>query len=280
MKTRFLTLGLSLLTLLFLGAQEPGKITRSYNVSPEEIQNIKTTLEGIISGQGKIIVVEKAGKIIVQDLPSSFAAIDEVIKAFHSPPPNVRIEILSKTFGNHSQRQLEVRGRTQIGGVSVGNREENGIGVDLGNASGSNDSLNSSFLVVRSGGSASLEVAKDVPFIDYFWSYARGLGLVTATQVRWEKIGTQLAIRPRVFGNQIQVDVIPQIRKLSADFFEPEGVISFQTLQTTVTVTDGSTIEIGGLAQADRDFLQHFFGVQRGESTEETKITLSASILR
>ena len=265
---------------LQINAEETTKITRSYNVAAEEIQSVKTALEGVISSQGKIIVVEKNAKIIVQDLPTQFGIIDEVVQAFNAPKPNVRIEIISTSFGKQSSRTLDVQGRTRIGGVTIGNRDQNGVIVDFGNSSGTTDSLNSQFLVVRSGGTASIEVGKDIPFVDYFWSYAQGLGLLSNIQVRWDKIGSQLAIQPKVIGNQIQVEVIPQIRKLSSDFFEPEGVISFQTLQTTVTIADGGSIDIGGIAQADSEFQKRFFGFDRNQSAENTQITLKGSILK
>lgn len=271
---------LSFIFSLQINAEETTKITRSYSVAAEEIQSVKTALEGVISSQGKIIVVEKNAQIIVQDLPTQFGMIDEVVQAFNTPKPNVRIEIISTSFGKQSRQTLDVQGRTRIGGVTIGNREQNGINVDFGNNSGTNDSLNSQFLVVRSGGSAAIDVGKDIPFVDYFWSYAQGLGLLSNIQVRWDKIGSQLAIRPKVFGNQIQVEVIPQIRKLSSDFFEPEGVISFQTLQTTVTIADGGSIDIGGIAQADSEFQKRFFGFDRNQSAENTKITLKGSILK
>ncbi|MES2309384.1 MAG: hypothetical protein V4507_11050 [Verrucomicrobiota bacterium] len=254
-------------SIFSLSAAESTKITRSYTVSSGDLAAVKTALEGVISSEGKIILVEKSAKVIVQDIPTQFGLIDEVVQAFNAPQPNVRIEIISKTFGDHSQNRMDIRGQRPHR-------------IELGNNLGTSDSLTSQFLVVRSGGCASLEVGQDVPFIDYFWSYAKGLGLIGATQTRWEKIGSQLGISPKVFGNQIQVTVIPQIRKLSSDFFEPEGVISFQTLKTTVTALDGSTIEIGGIAQGDHDFQQHFFGSQRSDSTDNSSITLSASILK
>ncbi len=271
---------LTLSLLLPLLAQEKSKITRTYSVAPEETQSLKAALEGVISPEGKVILVEKNNKIIVQDLSTQFEVIENIVAAFNAPQANVRIEILSKTFGNQSRRNLDLQGRTTIGGVSIRNRDRNGVDVDFGNSSGINDSLSSQFLVVRSGGTAAIEVGKEIPFVDYFWSYAQRHGLLIDLKVRWEKIGSQLAIRPKVFGNQIQVEVIPQIRKLSSDFFEPEGVLSFQNLQTTVTVSDGGTIEIGGIANADREFQKHFFGFDGRQSSENTQMTLRASILK
>lgn len=271
---------LTLSLLLPLLAQEKSKITRTYSVAPEETQSLKAALEGVISPEGKVILVEKNNKIIVQDLSTQFEVIENIVAAFNAPQANVRIEILSKTFSNQSRRNLDLQGRTTIGGVSIGNRDRNGVDVDFGNSSGINDSLSSQFLVVRSGGTAAIEVGKEIPFVDYFWSYAQRHGLLIDLKVRWEKIGSQLAIRPKVFGNQIQVEVIPQIRKLSSDFFEPEGVLSFQNLQTTVTVSDGGTIEIGGIANADREFQKHFFGFDGRQSSENTQMTLRASILK
>ncbi len=271
---------ITLFLQLPLQAQEKSKITRTYSVAPEETQSLKIALEGGISSEGKIILVEKNNKIIVQDLSTQFEVIENIVAAFNAPLANVRIEILSKTFANQSRRNLDIQGRTTIGGVSIGNRDRRGVEVDFGNSAGINDSLSSQFLVVRSGGSAAIEVGKEVPFVDYFWSYAQQHGLLIDLKVRWEKIGSQLAIRPKVFGNQIQVEVIPQIRKLSSDFFEPEGVLSFQNLQTTVTVSDGGTIEIGGIANADREFQKYFFGFDDRQSSENTQITLKASILK
>lgn len=265
---------------LFLNSEDTTRITRSYNVRTEDLPSLQNALQSAITAQGKIIPIPKNSKIIVQDIPTQFGLIEEIVQGFNDPQPNVRIEIISKSFGNGIQRHASLEGQTTIGGVRVGNRDRKGIEVNLGNQSITNDSLNSSFLVVRSGGSATLEVGKNVPVIDYFWTYARGLGLVSETQTRWEKLGTSLAIRPRVIGNQIEVDVIPTIRKINRDFFDPEETISFENLKTSVIVANGSSIQIGGIASGDATFQKYFFGFNQKETSRNTDITLIASIIR
>lgn len=261
-------------------SNEPVKISRTYTVSIEDLPSTTEALKNVASPSGKVIPFTQTGKIVVQDLSTQFSLFDEIIAAVNAPQPNVRIEVISTTFGNQKSNNINLQGRTKIGGIDVGNRDQYGWGIQGGSQSNQEDSLNSSFLVVRSGRSATLEVTQQVPQVQFFWAYAQGLGLIASGELQWEKLGTQLAIRPRVFGDQITVDVIPQIRKLNRDFFENNAVVSFESLKTSVVVADGGSIEIGGLASADENFQRYFFGYDKVSEKKDQRIRLQAQILK
>lgn len=253
--------------------QEP-KLTRTYPVNSGDFTEVKKSIEALLSPQGKVIALEPQRKLIVQDIPSSLSLIDSVMQEVNAPKPNVRIDVTLQEFGDEIQRQFTVEGRTKIGGIDVGNREDRGGRVTLKNQNGGNDSLNAQFLVVQSGGSAAIQIGEEVPFVDYFWSYANGLGLVTGVP-HWQKIGSQLRIRPMVVGELITVELLPEITSLVET--NPETV-QFRKLATTVTIANGGSMVIGGFDNATEEFNRSFFNRGKNKNTRVGNITLKANI--
>jgi hypothetical protein len=133
------------------------------------------------------------------------------------------------------------------------------------------------FLVVQSGSSASIRVVQEVPFVDYFYNYARGRGYLLS-ETRWRDIGTQMSVRPQVRGNLIDVELMPQITALVDGRLD---VIDYRDLSTRVTVASGQEVSIGGFQGAGDEFNRNFFsGGDRSRSTQSTGFKIRATIFQ
>ena len=211
-------------------------------------------------------------------------------------------------------RQPTINGRPVTGPVqSSGGRimmPRGGFQVNRVNQLGSNSSLNQQSLLVQSGAEAYLEVVKEVPMVDYFTRYLVGSavpyvivgpngvartflpgGTFEVPEIRWEKAGSRLMVRPVVQGNLITVEVIPQItsihivnpqkfrdRRINTYLTGADQYVSFTGLKTTVTVADGATVTIGGFSQAPPEFNRYFYGFGRSTSGGAGSFTLRATI--
>jgi len=254
----------SLFIILFsntLHSQNITRITKSYFVEDASLNDVKASIQGLLSPKGNIIVVDKQKKLIVQDYADNMDLVESLMKEINAPKPNVRVEVTMTEITSETDRDFDLNVRKRKLTVR-----------DLNSGA---DSLNSQFLMVRSGGSATIQIGEEIPFNDYFWNYASGLGLIGTIETRWRSIGSRLSIKPTVSGKWITVEVTPEI---SALVDAKNEIIRFRNLATTVTVEDGGSVPIGGFDGANDEFNRSFFHRGRNKTTRVGQVTLKASL--
>jgi hypothetical protein len=241
----------------------------------------------------------------------------------------VKIEFIARSVHDDSVRGVEVNGRgpVTVGAPGVFRRTPGGPGVvvtgpprggaieiDVLNQRNQGSSLNSQFILVQSGKEGFIEIARDVPMIDYFTRYvADGLYgavlgispfvagnpnlIVLATghfevpQIRWEKEGTRMLVYPVVEGDLIHLTVMPQIsaitivdpevfrqRNLNTYLTGREQYVTYTNLSTTVTLQNGQEVTIGGFDKAEPEFSRYFFGASQSNSTGSGSFAVRASV--
>jgi Bacterial type II and III secretion system protein len=133
------------------------------------------------------------------------------------------------------------------------------------------------FTVVQDGGTGTIMVAQDVPSpqVAYYFDYASGKGYV-GRGVAWQRVGTALAVRPVILpGNQVRVRLTPVI-----SFFTPSGGGTVEVVEaaTEVIVPSGGRAQIGGSTSSLHAVTRQVLGYRSQESSEETALTLTATI--
>ena len=199
--------------------------------------------------------------------------------------------------------------RTNQGRIILPNKGS--VNVDLLKQNGTSDRLDKMFTLVRSGKESVIEVVRDVPMVDYFTRYivgnvanfnVRGPGDINGQFVaggtfelpdfRWEKVGSQLVVRPTVQGNLITVEITPRFaaivianpqklaeRRLNDFLTGEDQYVTLTSLKTTVTVQSGQTITIGSFPAATTEFNRYFLGgSSRSSGSGGGSITLKATI--
>jgi hypothetical protein len=134
------------------------------------------------------------------------------------------------------------------------------------------------FTVVQDGGAGSIMVAQDVPSpqLAYYYDYATGKGYV-AQGVAWQRVGTALAVRPVILpGNQIRVTLTPVI-----SYFTPGGGGTIEVVEaaTDVIVPSGGRMQIGGSTGNLHAMTRQILGYIAQQSSEDTALTVTATIL-
>ncbi|MDD5085263.1 MAG: hypothetical protein PHE61_04370 [Candidatus Omnitrophica bacterium] len=131
-------------------------------------------------------------------------------------------------------------------------------------------------IVVLNNHEATLFVGKRVPYVNWFRDYLHRSGYLEAT-VDFRDVGTQLKVRPRIVqGNIIEVTVTPEI---SYETVKGYRDIKIDRLSTTVMVSDGESIILGGSAtkeQFERQFNEYFY---KDETGEAVIVTLTPRIM-
>ncbi len=133
------------------------------------------------------------------------------------------------------------------------------------------------FTVVQDGGTGTIMVAQDVPSsqIAYFYDYATGKGYV-GQGVAWQRVGTALTVRPVILpGNQVRVSLTPVI-----SYVTPSGGGTIEVVEaaTEVIVPSGGRMQIGGSTGSLHAVTRQVLGYQSQTSSDETALTLSATI--
>ncbi|MEM9444021.1 MAG: hypothetical protein AAGA18_01595 [Verrucomicrobiota bacterium] len=249
---------LCLLSLELSAAEMIGKEFNLGSASPTEVER---AVKPLLSENGKLLILPGRGKVFVQDdSQETLDFVTKVMQSLTAPKPNIRVEIgfqemnKASSFGVSQGKQ----------GVSVENGKirikpiENnpfGGGVSIGSKSTTQSRFSKQFLVVRSGSEAALRVGKDVPFVDSFFHYAYVNGY-QFQKTRWEFIGTYLRVRPIALANGlIDVQVTPEI---SALINGRHQTIQYRTLTTSVIVSPGREVTLGGFEKASSQFNTSF----------------------
>lgn len=130
-------------------------------------------------------------------------------------------------------------------------------------------------LLVMSGGRASIRIAEEVPYSEWFWTWGLGRGLWTEG-VRWRDVSTGMEVAPVVLpGGRIRVKLTPYF-EYALD--ERRQTTQVHELSTEVVVRDGEEIDVGGVPVRDTEFRERFLiGYDRVRGTSQATITLRAT---
>lgn len=260
---RFFTL--PLLLVLMLSQVLAERVDTIYSFGSADPKEVKEILTQVLSKDGKMVILPDKGKVLIQDERAVHELVAVLLADMAKPRPNVKIEVIFN----------EDTAMTEKGG-NLGVRN-NSVEINLMNRKSTTSRSSGQFLVVQSGSSASIRVVQEVPFVDYFYNYARGRGYLLS-ETRWRDIGTQMSVRPQVRGNLIDVELMPQITALVDGRLD---VIDYRDLSTRVTVASGQEVSIGGFQGAGDEFNRNFFsGGDRSRSTQSTGFKIRATIFQ
>tara|TARA_R110002096_G_scaffold67332_10_gene163387 strand:- start:7074 stop:8153 length:1080 start_codon:yes stop_codon:yes gene_type:complete len=201
------------------------------------------------------------------------------------------------------------------GGVTVFDSGGRGaIEIDLINQTNRGAGLNSQFILVRAGRDGFIETAREIPMIDYFTRFIAdgsfggvlgidprlvgnnllfplGGGRFEVPEIRWEKAGSRLLVRPTIEGDLIHLEIMPQIsavvivdpealrrRGLNDYLTGREQYVTYTKLNTSVTVRNGQSVQIGGFQKATPEFNRFFFGGTQSGGVSSGNFTVRATI--
>ncbi|NJK90835.1 MAG: hypothetical protein HC904_02750 [Blastochloris sp.] len=270
-------LRVTLLFLMSLFSLQAESVDRVYEMGSADPAELEFMIRQVLSKEGKVVVLKDRGKLLVQDRASVHETVALILADVNKPRPNVKVEVIFNEETSTHDQSADVGFRVGGRDVQVGNRPgpNNSVDLNLRNQRTTTSRSSGQFLVVQSGMSASLRVVTELPFVDYFYQFARGRGYVVQ-ETRWRDIGSQMSVRPLVRGNLIEVELMPQITALVDGRRE---IIDYRDLATTVVVADGQEVALGGFQGAGDEFNRNFFsGGGSSRRSQSSGFKLRASI--
>ena len=214
-------------------------------VYPLGLADMDSTVElvkGVLSPSGKAIPDAANRRIIVKDNAEVQMRVAQIVRLLQVPQKNIRIEV--RTVGQNLRSRQAVNAQGNLGRLHV----------DADNSGERSFSNTVQELVVINNGTAELEVAEEVPYQDWIYSYGLNHGFWGA-ETKWRAVGAKLRIKPTIFGNAVRIELTPEISHLVEG--RPEW-IALEKLSTEVIAQDGAEVPLGGVPDDYREFYSKF----------------------
>jgi type II secretory pathway component GspD/PulD (secretin) len=261
----------SALTLFILAAvpawPQQGLQLKTYPLGLLDAETATEVVRGLLSPQGRVVEDRVNHQLIVWDHPDRHALIESALREARPEPRNIRIVVA------HSAERLEDRRGADVG-VGGARRDEP---VVRGRASSSRSAIETrQEILVLNGRKASIQVAERVPYEDWFFEWGASHGL-WGREVRWRDVGAAMAVEPLLLGDgRLRVRLTPTF----SYFVDRERRLSeVHELATEVVVSEGETIDLGGVPVSESEFLDRFLvGVDQGGTRQRVRITLEARV--
>lgn len=212
-------------------------------------------------------------QLIVRTQANNMVNITQIVEALDTARQNLKITVRRNNDSTFSNNGVSVTGSKRIGNVEITTRRlssQTGGNVQIGieNNQGAQRSTQQQFLNVIDGERAFIRVGQAVPFTQT-WVALTHRYLSVQQTTEFVDISTGFAVRPRSIGNQVTVEITPRIAKLNSS-----GFIDFETLTTTVRVSKGEWLDIGGIMQQKDEVSRQILGGQRHENGQNAQISV------
>lgn len=210
-------------------------------------------------------------QLIIRVAPDRMQEIQTVINQLDVARVNRRITV---NTSNNSLRQLNrthANGNVRIGNVTISNDRRstaNTANIDIQRQRSSQNRNSSQFLNVLDGERAFIRVGQIVPFTQEWVTLTRRFIQVDRT-IDWRDVSTGFAVRPRTIGNQVELEITPRIASLNS-----QGYIDFEELTSTLRVSLGEWVDIGGTMQNHDDVSRRILGRQSSTLSQNSSLRI------
>lgn len=210
-------------------------------------------------------------QLILRASPERMRDIEAMIETLDAERVNRRITVINSNNIDSQTDRTEASGTVRRGNVIISNNRRsvpNTGRIDI-ERSTSNSSRNSNqFINVVDGERAYISNGQIVPFTQEWISLSRRYIQVDRL-TDWREVTTGFAVRPRTIGNKVELEITPRIARLNN-----QGFIDFESLSTTISVSLGDWVNIGGTMQNHDEISRKILGVQSTSNSQNSNIEI------
>lgn len=224
------------LMLASLATAQPTEI-KVFQLSNRPAASAAETVRPLLSPAGTVLPDEQTNKLIVRDTPENLAQIEKLLQSIDVAAPQVMIKI-------------NFTGETMASGTNVGGGYQSPSGAFNATLNGrQNDVVTSGEmkLMVMSGEEGHIEIGRQLTYVQPYWQLANQWGLVPPGMVIFQNVTTGFAVKPRVVGDVVTVEVAPWMSYMSE---RGRGQITFSEASSTVRLKSGDSIMVGSGSQS------------------------------
>jgi len=249
-----------------------------FNSSPSPIGAAPAPVANPVTGNRKLVVDTVRNAILFQGLPEEWARLLPILQEVDQPSKIVMVEVTVAQISLTDTERFGIEwllNHVGIDGLSGTLKTAGGLGISgsglnytlnnggqtraLLNAFAQNDKitvLSTPRLMVKSGEGATIQVGDEVPIVTSQTSSSgtqvEGNSAILQ-QIQYRSTGIQLQVKPTVHaGNHIDLEISQSVSSSSgSDNNTP--TISNRSIQTKLTLNDGSSVLLGGLISTTID---------------------------
>jgi type II secretory pathway component GspD/PulD (secretin) len=218
----------------------------------------------LLSRDGRVVEDEANHRIIVVDVPEVQRAVRAALQRVEVSARNIRLAVTFQWQATSDRAGARLRPR--------------GGAVTLEGEAGQSQSTTTARqeLLVLSGSRASLRIADEVPYAEWFWTWGLERGL-WAQSVRWRDVASGMEVEPLALPDgRIRVRLTPYFEYMVDT---RRQVTRVHTLTTEVIANAGEEIALGGVPADDREFRERFLiGFDRARGMSQASIRLRATV--
>ena len=261
---RFSLLLAAVLLLPVLSARAAALESRVLEIHYRNAEEMLSVASPLLTPVGRISADARTNSLVVVDTPASIQRIVALVQRLDLPPSALRIDVrFGQTRSVHNQ-EATAEGRVSGNGwqVSTGRTDEDGVQIQVRDKTRTESRRASFSVTTLSGSPAYVTVGTEVPYRQRRAGICRRYGGCPPT-VEFHRVETGFWVTPRVSGDRIDMEIVPQIADIASG-----RRVRFAAASTHVSVRPGQWTEIGGGDNAKTDALAEILGVagtgQRG----------------
>ena len=223
-------------------------------------QEILPTVQSMVGEGGTASAVQN--NLLIRTTPERMSQIEQVIATLDVEKSNLRITVSHDSSLRSQGQRFGASGTVRSGDVAVRipsngssttsrGRQQDGLQLDMDEQQSDIGQRGSEFITVLEGERAFIRVGQSVPFTSQWMQLTQRYRVIQST-TEYRDITTGFAVRPRLIGNQVELEITPRISQLNSS-----GITDFQQLSTVVRVVRGQWLDLGGTMQS-RDEVSRF----------------------
>lgn len=262
------TVALSICCLLTANAQAQSEL-KIITLQHRFADDLLPTITPMVGEDGTATGLRN--QLILRASPERIREIEMIVKELDIARENRRITVNRNVNQNTQRKRIDANGNVQIGEVTIGNSKRakpNSGNIYIDETTRTTQQSSSQFLNVLDGERAFIRVGQFVPFTQEWLTITSRFAQVERI-TDWQEISTGFAVRPRSFGNQVELEITPRITRLGT-----QGTIDFEELTTTLRVQLGEWIDIGSTMQSHDEVSRKILGFSNSQSSEHSGLVI------
>ena len=236
----------------------------TYDLGLTSVSAAAEAVRPLLSREGRVVEDEANHRIIVVDVAEVQRAVRVAVQRVEATARNIRLAVTFHWQATSDRSGIRLRPRA---GTMILEGDKN--------QSQSTTTARQELLVL-SGSRASLRIAEEVPYAEWFWTWGLGHGL-WVEGVRWRDVASGMEVEPLALPDgRIRVRLTPYFEYLIDG---RRQITRVHTLTTEVIANDGEEIALGGVPAEDREFRERFLiGYDRTRGMSQASIRLRATV--
>lgn len=255
-------LSLFVLFLLLFLSVSPGRCYAESTVIPIQhrwASEILPIITPFLSPAGVAMIDERTNALIIVDTPDTIKKIKDLLQHFDQPVKRVRIRLKFNEDQAAREQSLSVTGRVSDGqwGVTVGEKNKEGVDVQVRDAKGSGREANEYIVHTTSGSTAFILTGKEIPYRERWGRYCQG-DAACPDSVSFQKVDTGMEVKAIIVDDRANVEITPRLSHFRAD--DRGGIVRFSAAATQLSVPLGQWVTIGGIDKKSSGTFREIIG--------------------